>query len=293
MPAGFLGTNLLMNTTTNATAAGTTRIGDIAVARMGFGAMRLCGPGVWGWPEDRENALTVLRRAVELGVNFIDTADAYGPHVSEEQIAQALHPYKPGVVIATKGGCTRSGPGQWGRDCRPEHLKHLCEDSLRRLKVGAFDLYQLHAVDAKVPFDEQIGALGELQGEGKIRHIGLSNVDAGQLVAARAIVNIASVQNRYNVGDRASEPVLRVCERDRIAFIPWFPLDAGDVETMPALHEIALAKGASPWQIALAWLLQRSAVMVPIPGTSSLTHLEQNVAAASIKLSAAELEKLA
>ncbi len=287
------GNKPLMNTGTRASDAGTVRIGAITVARMGFGAMRLCGRGVWGWPDDRQNALQVLRRAVDLGVNFIDTADAYGPHVNEEQIAQALCPYPPGLVIATKGGSTRGGPGEWRRDCRPGRLKQMCEESLRRLQLEAIDLYQLHAVDPAVPFDEQIGALSELQEEGKVRHIGLSNVSADQLAAARSMVDIASVQNCYNVGDRASEPVLALCERDGIAFIPYFPLDAGDIAKTPALTEIALAKDASPWQVALAWLLQRSPVMLPIPGTSSLGHLEENVAAGRIRLNPAELEKLA
>ncbi|MBC5828980.1 MAG: aldo/keto reductase [Candidatus Eremiobacteraeota bacterium] len=280
-----------MNTTR--TSVGGIRIGDITVARMGFGAMRLCGPGVWGWPQDRENALAVLRRAVELGVNFIDTADAYGPHVNEEQIAQALHPYNAGLLVATKGGCTRSGPGQWGRDCRPERLKQACEESLRRLKAEAIDLYQLHAVDPKVPFEEQVGALSDLQRQGKIRHIGLSNVDTEQLTAARAVATIASVQNRYNVGDRASETVLEACERDGVAFIPWFPLDAGDIEKNAGLSEVARAKEATPWQVALAWLLHRSPVILPIPGTSSLAHLQENIAATRIELSTAEYEKLA
>ncbi len=282
-----------MNTTIKANAAGTVTIGDAVVARMGFGAMRLCGQGVWGWPNDRPNALAVLRRAVELGVDFIDTADAYGPAVNEEQIAQALRPYPRGLVIATKGGSTRSGPGQWGRDCRPERLKQACEECLRRLRLDAIHLYQLHAVDPKVPFAEQIGALIDLQQEGKIRYIGLSNVDADQLAAARAITSVASVQNRYNFADRTSEPVLEACERDGVTFIPWFPLDAGDIHENSTLREIARSRNASPWQVGLAWLLRRSKAMLPIPGTASLAHVQENVAAAGIELNATEFEKLA
>ncbi len=278
---------------TKASVGGSMAIGDMTVRRIGLGAMRLCGPGVWGWPQNQPNALAVLRRAVELGVNFIDTADAYGPHVNEEQIAQALHPYDAGLVVATKGGCTRSGPGQWGRDCRPERLRQACEQSLRRLKLEKIDLYQLHAVDPKVPFAEQVGALRDLQQEGKIRHIGLSNVDIDELAAARGVATIVSVQNRYNVGDRASETVLEACERDGIAFIPWFPLDAGDIEKNTALNDLAHAKNVTPWQLALAWLLHRSSVMLPIPGTSSLAHLEENVAASRIELSTEEFKKLA
>lgn len=261
------------------------------VHRLGFGAMRLCGPGVWGWPADRENALRVLRRAVELGVNFIDTADAYGPHINEDQIAQALYPYPKGLTIATKGGSTRSGPGQWGRDGRPEHLRDACEGSLRRLRVDCIDLYQLHAVDPKVPFEEQIGTLRELRDAGKIARVGLSNVDRDQVARARAIVDIASVQNSYNVGDRESEPVLRYCEEHDMAFIPYFPLDAGDI-AHDTLDEIARAHDATPFQIALAWLLRHSRVTVPIPGTSSPAHLEENVAAAKIALTDAQYDQL-
>jgi aryl-alcohol dehydrogenase-like predicted oxidoreductase len=246
--------------------------------------MRLCGPGVWEWPADRENALRVLRRAVELGVNFIDTADAYGPHVNEEQIAAALHPYPKDLVIATKGGSTRAGPGQWGRDGRPEYLKAACEGSLKRLRLDRIDLYQLHTVDPTVSLEEQVGALRDLRDEGKIRFVGLSNVDLEQLRHAERVVQIASVQNNYNVGNRFSEPVLQYCEANGIAFIPYFPLDAGDIAAMEALQPIADAHGVTVFQVALAWLLRHSPVTLPIPGTSSLQHLEENVAARSLQL---------
>jgi pyridoxine 4-dehydrogenase len=270
--------------------------GTLTVNRLGFGAMRLCGPGVWGWPADRENALRVLRHAVELGVNFIDTADAYGPHVNEEQIAQALYPYPPGLVIATKGGSTRAGPGEWGRDGRPEHLKAACEGSLRRLRLERIGLYQLHAVDSNVPLEEQVGALRDLRDQGKIRYVGLSNVDLDQLLRAERVIEIDSVQNNYNVGNRFSEPVLQHCEANGIAFIPYFPLDAGDIAALDALTPIATAHGATVFQVALAWLLQHSPATLPIPGTSSLQHLEENVAARSLALSDGEytaLEQLA
>ncbi len=266
--------------------------GDLTVNRLGFGAMRLCGPGVWGWPLDRENALHVLRRAVELGVNFIDTADAYGPHVNEEQIAQALHPYPAGLVIATKGGSKRAGPGQWEREGNPEYLKSACDGSLRRLQLDCIDLYQLHAVGPNALFEDQVGALRDLRDAGKIRHIGLSNVNLDELVRARRIVEIASVQNNYNVGNRAHEPVLEHCEAHGIAFIPYFPLDAGDLHTVEELAPIARAHAASVWQIGLAWLLHRSPAMLPIPGTSSPEHLAENVAAASLALTPDEFDTL-
>ena len=265
--------------------------GDCTVRRLGFGAMRLCGPGVWGWPNDRENALRVLRRAVELGVNFIDTADAYGPDLNEEQIARALFPYPAGLTIATKGGCTRGGPGEWGRDGRPEHLREACEGSLRRLRVECIDLYQLHAIDPRVPLAEQIGTLRELRDAGKIRHAGLSNVDLDRVRRAREIVDIASVQNSYNLRQRESEPVLRYCEANGMAFIPYFPLDAGDLAG-PALEEVAMAQGATIFQIGLAWLLRHSSATLPIPGTSSLEHVDENVGAASLSLSDAEYQRL-
>jgi pyridoxine 4-dehydrogenase len=264
---------------------------DLTVRRLGFGGMRLCGPGIWGWPADRENALRVLRRALELGVNFIDTADSYGPHVNEEQIAQALYPYPDGLVIATKGGLTRSGPGEWKRDCRPEHLRAACEGSLRRLRVDRIDLYQLHAIDTEVPFEDQIGTMRELRDAGKVRHVGLSNVDLSQLRAAHKIVEIVSVQNNYSVANRTSEPVLEYCEANGIAFIPYFPLDGGDLGNQ-ALSSIAAACNATIWQVGLAWLLRHSPAMLPIPGTSSVAHLEENVAAASLVLSDDELQEL-
>ncbi|HEV7180541.1 MAG TPA: aldo/keto reductase, partial [Candidatus Baltobacteraceae bacterium] len=238
------------------------------------------------------NALAVLRRAVELGCNFIDTADAYGPDVNEEQIAEALYPYPTDLVIATKGGSTRSGPGQWARDGRPERLKACCEASLQRLRLDRIDLYQLHAADPKVPYAEQIGALKELQDAGKVRHIGVSNVNEEQLEVARSVATIVSVQNQYNVTNRASEGVLEACEAAGIAFIPWFPLGAGDIAEGSGLVEVAKAKGVSAYQVALAWLLHRSPLMLPIPGTSSIAHLEENVAAAALTLTGAEFEQI-
>jgi pyridoxine 4-dehydrogenase len=277
--------------------AATIAIGkELTVNRLGYGAMRLCGPGIWGWPADRENALGVLQRAVELGVNFIDTADAYGPHVNEEQIAQALTPYPKGLVIATKGGSTRSGPGEWKRDGRPSYLESACDGSLRRLRLEQIDLYQLHAVDPAVPFDEQIGTLRKLRDAGKIRSIGLSNVDLEQLRRAEQIVEIASVQNNYNVGNRHSEPVLKYCEPRGIAFICYFPLDGGDLSALGALTPIARAHGATIWQIGLAWLLHHSPAILPIPGTASHEHLAENLAAAQVRLHEdeyAELDRLA
>ncbi len=274
-------------------AATTIAIGkELTVKRLGFGAMRLCGPQIWGWPADRENALKVLARAVELGVNFIDTADSYGPHVNEEQIAQALRPYRDGVVIATKGGVTRSKPDEWKRCGRPEHLEAACEGSLRRLGLDRIDLYQLHAIDPEVPLEEQVGALRKLRDSGKIRHVGLSNVDIEQLYRAQRVVEIASVQNNYNVGNRFSEPVLAHCELKGIAFIPYFPLDGGDLVTIGALTPIARAHGATVWQVGLAWLLRRSPAMLPIPGTSSLEHLAENVGASQLELSEQEYAAL-
>jgi pyridoxine 4-dehydrogenase len=243
--------------------------GDLEVHRLGFGAMRITGPGIWGPPADPEGAKAVLRRAVELGIDLIDTADSYGPEVSENLIAEALHPYPEGLVIATKGGLRRTGPGEWPRDARPERLKECCEGSLRRLRLDRIDLYQLHSPDPKVPLEDSIGALKELQDEGKIRHIGVSNVSLEQLELARSLVDVVSVQNRYNREDRHSEHVLEECERLGIGFIPWFPLGTGDL---------------SP-RDAIPWLLSRSPVMLPIPGTSSVEHLEENVAAAEVELS--------
>jgi aryl-alcohol dehydrogenase-like predicted oxidoreductase len=271
--------------TMTAAAAGTIRIGgDLLVNRLGYGAMRLCGPGVWGWPDDRENALHVLRRAVELDVTFIDTAEAYGPYVNEEQIAQALYPYREGLVIATKGGTTRQGPGEWGRDGRPERIKEACEGSLRRLKRSQIDLYQLHAVDPNVPREEQVGALRDLRDAGKIRHAGLSNVTLDQLKSAEKVVPIASVQNRYNASYRESDPIVDYCESREIAFLPWFPLEAGDIGENDELKTRAEREGVTVHQMAIAWLLARSPVMLPIPGTSSVRHLEENIRAAAVRL---------
>ncbi len=277
----------------SAKAAGEITLGgDLTVRRLGYGAMRITGQGIWGEPADREGAIDVLRRAVELGVNLIDTADSYGPAVSEELIAEALHPYPEDLAIATKGGLTRPGPGRWDADCRPERLKRCCEESLKRLKVDTIDLYQLHTIDPKVPYAESVGALAELRDEGKVRHVGISNVGVAQLEEAQRIVQVVSVQNRYSMSARDSEQVLEACARDGLGFIPWFPLNAGSVDGGP-VEEIARAHEATPMQVALAWLLQHSPVMVPIPGTSSAAHLEENVAAASLTLSADELEQLA
>ena len=280
-------------TTRPAAAAGTVTLGDLTVNRMAFGAMRLTGPGVIGEPDDPENAKAVLRRAVELGVNFIDTAASYGPDVNERQIAEALHPYPDDLVIGTKGGLTHERQGEWLRDGRPEHLRASCEGSLRRLRVERIDLYQLHSVDPSVPLQESVGALAELQQEGKIRHMGLSNVDTRQLAEAREVVPIVSVQNRYNVADRHSERVLEACERDAIPFLPWFPLGFGELTRGAGrVAEVAVRHGATRAQVALAWLLQRSPFMLVIPGTSSLEHVEENVGAASLELSEAEFGDL-
>lgn len=277
-----------------AAAAGSMTLGgDLVVRRMGFGAMRLTGQGIWGDPPDRANAHQVLRRAVELGVNLIDTADSYGPEVSEKIIAEALHPYPAGMVIATKGGLTRSGPGQWHRNGRPAHLRRACEGSLRRLRRDRIDIYQLHAVDPAVPMEDSLGELIKLQAEGKIRHIGLSNVSVEQLKRARALVEIVSVQNRYNLGDRASEDVLQVCKRDGLGFLPWYPVGAGDLARRGgALDRVAKTHAVTPAQVALAWLLLHSPVLLPIPGTSSVAHLEENVAAAALTLDDAEMISL-
>jgi pyridoxine 4-dehydrogenase len=273
---------------------GTLRIGDLSVGRLGFGAMRITGRGVWGPPADRAAAVRLLRRAVELGVTFIDTADSYGPGVSEELIAEALAPYRDGLVIATKGGLTRPGPGEWRRDGRPAHLRAACEASLKRLRTDRIDLYQLHSPDPRVPLDDSVGALIQLQREGKIRHVGVSNVDVSELAAARRVATIVSVQNRYNVTDRTSEPLLSECERNGIAFLPWFPLSGGSdaARVSGAIAEVAARHQATPAQVALAWLLARTPVMLPIPGTSSLAHLEENLQAAHLRLSAADRRAL-
>jgi pyridoxine 4-dehydrogenase len=267
--------------------------GDLPVHRLGFGAMQITGDGIWGPPDDPEEAKRVLHRVVELGLDLIDTADSYGPEVSENLIAEALHPYPDGLVIATKGGLRRTGPGQWPRDARPERLKECCEASLRRLKLDRIDLYQLHSPDPQVPYEDSIGALKELQDEGKIRHVGVSNVSLEELAQARAIVEVVTVQNRYNVTDRHSEDVLEACEEAGIGFIPWFPLATGRLaEPGGALDKIAKAHDATPAQVALAWLLARSAVMLPIPGTSSVEHLEEDVAATRIDLSPEEVREI-
>ena len=279
------------STTTSRMATNMTfKLGDdLTVNRLGFGAMRITGEGIWGWPPDRQNALKVLRRAVELGVNLIDTADAYGPETSELLIAEALHPYPNGLVIATKGGLTRPGPGNWVPNCRPEHLKQALEGSLKRLRLERIDLYQLHTVDSKVPIEESVGALKQMQDAGKIRHIGLSNVDPEEIARARKIVPIVSVQNRYNVEDRKSENVVEYCEKENLGFLPWFPIGGGGgLKPENPLNTAAKAHGVSVYQVALAWLLQRSPVMLPIPGTSSLAHLEDNIAAAKLKLTPEE-----
>jgi len=265
---------------------------DLRVTRLGFGAMRITGKGIWGPPADRAEAIRVVRRAVELGVNFIDTADSYGPAVSEELIAEALYPYPAGLVIATKGGFERPGPDRWVENGRPEHLIAACEGSLRRLRLDRIDLYQLHRIDPKVPAADQLGTLKKLQAQGKIRHIGLSEVSVKQIQHAQTIVPIVSVQNRYSVSDRGSEDVLEHCERQKIGFIPWFPLAAGRLsgEEGPIARVAKQFKG-TPSQVALAWLLWRSPVMLPIPGTSRVQHLEENVGAASLKIDERALEQ--
>jgi pyridoxine 4-dehydrogenase len=268
--------------------------GDLEVRRLGFGAMRITGDGIWGPPDDPDAARRVLRRVIELGVNLIDTADSYGPEVSENLIAEALHPYPDGLVIATKGGLRRTGPGEWPRDAHPDRLRECCEGSLRRLRVERIDLYQLHAPDPQVPIEDSLGALKELQDEGKIRHVGVSNVSVDQLARARAVVDVVTVQNRYNLVDRHAEDVLDACDAAGIGFIPWFPLATGDLARPGGpLDELARAHGATPGQLALAWLLARSPVVLPIPGTASEEHLEENVAAAGLELEPQELERLA
>lgn len=268
--------------------------GDLNVNRLGFGAMRITGEGVWGWPPDRENALKVLKRAVALGVNLIDTADAYGPETSELLIAQALHPYPKDLVIATKGGLTRPGPGEWVPNGRPDYLKHCVDGSLKRLQLDRIDLYQLHRIDPKVPMEESLGALKEMQQAGKIRHIGLSEVSPDEIERAKKTVPIVSVQNRYNIEDRKWENTLKHCEQNNLGFLPWFPVGGGSRPLSDnALQTVAKAHKVSVYEVALAWLLERSPVMLPIPGTANVAHLEENCAAAKLKLTPEEWRTLA
>jgi aryl-alcohol dehydrogenase-like predicted oxidoreductase len=266
--------------------------GDLEVNRLGFGAMRLTGEGVWGWPPDRANAIKVLKRTVELGVNLIDTADAYGPEVDELLIAEALHPYPKGLAIATKGGSTRPGPDQWVPNGRPEYLKQCVDKSLKRLQLERIDLYQLHRVDPKVPMEESLGAIKEMQSAGKIRHFGLSEVSVAEIERARKVLPVVSTQNRYNVEYRKWDDVVDYCEKENLAFLPWFPVGGGRGVKSAALDAVAKTHNVSVYQVALAWLLQRSPVMLPIPGTANIKHLEENVAAAKLKLTPEEFSRL-
>jgi aryl-alcohol dehydrogenase-like predicted oxidoreductase len=266
------------------------RIGDLTVNRLGFGAMRVCGQSVWGPPKDRPHALNVLRRAYALGANFFDTADSYGPHVDEELIAEALHPYPKDLVIATKGGLVRPRPSAWDENGRPEHLRHAIEGSLKRLRVERIDLYQLHAIDPKVPLEDSLGPLVDAQRAGKIRHIGVSNFNVAELERARKVARIVSVQNEYNLDNRSSEDVLERCEELGLAFLPWYPLGAGAALRSPRVVSLAKKLQATPAQVAIGWLLAKSPVMLPIPGTNSLQHLEQNMAARSLRIKKEDLE---
>lgn len=276
-------------TSMTAARAGTIDIGgEVRVNRMGFGAMRITGRGIWGEPPDRNEAKAVLRRAIELGVNFIDTADSYGPEVSETLIAEALHPFPDDLVVATKGGLERPGPNRWTSNGRPEHLRAACEGSLRRLGIERIPIYQLHAPDPDVPYAESIGALVELKDEGKIHHIGISNVSEEHLRQAQRLTPVVSIQNRYNVSDRRSEDLVDLCEREGMAFLPWAPI----LELDGAVSRIAKKRDADPRQVALGWLLARSPAVLPIPGTGSVSHLEENVAAAALRLTAEELQDL-
>ncbi|HEV7713793.1 MAG TPA: aldo/keto reductase [Asanoa sp.] len=276
----------------NASSAGTIDVGgDLTVNRFGYGAMRITGPGIWGPPADKGEAIAVLRRVVDAGINFIDTADSYGPDVSEELIAEALHPYPEDLVIATKGGLLRPGPNQaWPADGRPEHLVEVAEGSLRKLKLDEIPLYQFHRPDPNVPFEDSLGAIVELKNQGKIRHIGLSNVDEEQIRIAQRMTPIVSIQNRYNVDDRASETIVDLCEQESMVFLPWAPIQ--DLDKNPTIHEIAARHSASARQVVLAWLLGRSRSMLPIPGTGDLAHLEDNLAALDLKLSQDEIASL-
>jgi pyridoxine 4-dehydrogenase len=270
----------------------TIKIGDLTLNRVGFGAMRVCGPNIWGPPRDRAHALRVLRRAHELGANFFDTADSYGPHVDEELIAEALHPYPKGLVIATKGGLVRPRPAAWPENGRPEHLRQAIDGSLKRLKLEKIDLYQLHAIDPKVPLEDSLGPLVDAQRAGKIGHIGVSNFNVAELERARKVAKIVSVQNEYNLGNRESEPVLEHCQKLGIAFLPWFPLGAGGVLRSEKVKKVAAKLEATPAQVAIAWLLAHSPVILPIPGTSSIAHLEENMGAAKLALTADDLKLL-
>ncbi len=277
-----------MNSQLSAANAGTIDVGgDLTVHRLGFGAMRITGPGIWGDPPDRDMAKAALRRAVELDVTFIDTADSYGPEVSENLIAETLYPYPDDLVIATKGGLTRPGPGRWDADGRPEHLRQACEGSLRRLRLDQIPLYQFHRPDPEVPIAESIGALAELKDQGKIRHIGVSNFSEAQLQAAERVTPVVSVQNRYNAADRSSESMVDLCEQERLVFLPWAPIQ--DADKNPAVTEAARRHGANSHQIVLAWLLARSPQMLPIPGSGHAGHVAQNIAAASIALDPDEI----
>jgi aryl-alcohol dehydrogenase-like predicted oxidoreductase len=274
-------------------SSGTFNIGDLPVNRLGYGAMQLTGKGIWGPPRDHDEAIRVLKKAVELGVNLIDTADSYGPYVAEELIREALHPYPSGLVIATKAGLVRTGPDQWYPVGRPEYLRQECEMSLRRLGLDCIDLFQLHRIDPKVPAAEQFGLLRDLQKEGKVRHVGLSEVKVPDIESARKVLPIVTVQNLYNLTNRQSEKVLEYCEREKIGFIPWFPIASGKLAAPGGpVAQIAKAAGATPTQVSLAWLLQRSPAMLPIPGTSSVKHLEENCAAAEVKLSDQQMAAL-
>lgn len=281
------------NNNVNAAFSGQFKIGDnLTINRLGFGAMRITGSGIWGAPDNRREALRVLRRLPELGVNFIDTADSYGPNVSEELIAEALHPYAAGILIATKGGLTRPGSNKWEPNGRPEHLRASLEGSLKRLKMERIDLYQLHRIDSEVPMEENLGVLKDAQKEGLIRHIGLSEVSAEQLELATKTIEVATVQNMYNLNERRWEDSLTWCEENNVGFIPWYPLSAGSINSQKAIQKIAKKHEVSEYQVALAWLLQRSSVMLPIPGTSAVSHLEENVAAASLQLDEDDMREL-
>jgi len=282
----------MANLSTNQAATTLDLGGDLTVRRLGFGAMRITGRGIWGEPADHDEAIATLRRAVELGVNFVDTADSYGPFVSERLIAEALHPYPADLVIATKGGMTRSGPAQWGTDGRPQHLRAACDESLQRLRLEQIPLYQFHRPDPNVPFDDSVGMLAELKDEGKVRHIGLSNVTEAQLDQALRLTPIVSVQNRYSPADRSSEAMVDRCESETLAFLPWGPVEQGAIGRDAAVERMAKEHDATAHQVALAWLLARSPVMLPIPGTGSVAHVEENMQATSLRLSPEEVAEL-